>query len=111
MRKEHIIGGLVTFGIGLFLAYAYSVYVVEFIKGAIQPVTIILGLLALAAAIFHNNAFRKINYGVAAIFLIVGFYGLYDEYYAVMDLLYGIFPIALFAGGITAVVHGIQSVK
>jgi len=111
MRKEHIIGGLITFGIGLFLAYANSVYVVEFIKGTIQPVFIIIGLLALFAAIFNNNAFQKTNYSVAAILLIVGLYGLYDEYYAVMDLIYGVFPILLFAGGITAVVHGIQNVK
>nr|WCC90948.1 magnetosome protein MamI-2 [Desulfobacteraceae bacterium] len=111
MRKEHIIGGLVTFGIGLFLTFYNCVYVVEFIKGVIQPVFILIGLLALAAGIFNHNGFRKINYSIAAILLALGFYGFYDEYYAVMDFLYGIFPLCLFIGGIIAVIHGIRHVK
>ena len=111
MRKEHIIGGLITFSIGLFLAYMNNIYVVEFIKGSVQPLFIILGLFALAAAIFNHNEFRKINYGIAGVLLSVGLYGLYDEYYAVMDLIYGIFPIFLFIGGLIAVVTGIRSVR
>ncbi|MBF0451866.1 MAG: hypothetical protein HQK75_14270 [Candidatus Magnetomorum sp.] len=108
MRKSHIIGGVILFGTGLFLAYANSVYVVEVFKGAIQPITILIGLTAIAAAFFGKQAFKKMNYGVGTVCLLIGFYGLYDEYYAVMDFFYGLLPLFLFASGIIAIVHGIK---
>jgi len=80
MRKNHITGGLIVFGVGLFFAYANSVYVVEVFKGAIQPITILIGLTPIAAGIFGKDAFKKINYALGTVFLIIGFYGLYDEY-------------------------------
>ena len=108
MRKNHIIGGLIGFGLGVFLLYLYSPYVVEFIKGAFQPILILIGLLAMAAGIFGNKNFRKVNFIVAAIFLFLGLYGFYDEYYAVADLLNGLMPPLLIVVGLVSVVHGIK---
>lgn len=108
MRKNHIIGGLIIFGAGLFLSYYYSPYVVEVFKGAMQPLLIIIGLLALGAAILGNKAFRRMNFVVSAVFLLLGLYGLYDEYYAVMDFFYGLFPPLLIVAGLVSVVQGIK---
>ena len=108
MRTNHIIGGLILFSGGLFLLYYFSPYVVEFIKGAIQPTLIALGLVALAAAIFGNETFKKMNYIAAALFLLLGLYGLYDEYYAVMDFFSGAMPPLLVIAGLVSVLHGIR---
>lgn len=108
MRKNHIIGGVVSFSAGLFLLYLYGPYVVELIKGALQPVLILIGLAALAAGILGKRALRKTNFIAAALFLVLGLYGLYDEYYAVMDFLYGLMPPLLVAVGIVSIVHGIK---
>lgn len=111
LRKGHAISGCIIFGIGLFFCYVNSVYVVEFFKGLVQPLTILIGLTALAAAILGKKQFAKFNYGVAIVSLIVGSYGLYDEYYAVLDFFYGFMPLALLFGGIVAVVHGVKKLK
>ncbi len=108
MRKNHIIGGLIVFGVGLFLLYLYSPYVVELIKGAIQPILIVIGLVAMAAAILGNRDFKKMNTIVAAIFLFLGLYGLYDEYYAVMDFFDGLFPLLFIVVGLVSIFHGIK---
>ena len=108
MRKNHIIGGLSVFSAGLCLLYYYSTYVVEWFKGAIHPLLIIIGLLASGAAILGNESFRRMNLSVAAVFLLLGLYGLYDEYYAVMDWFYGLFPPLLIVAGVFSVVVGIK---
>ncbi|MBF0468011.1 MAG: hypothetical protein HQK61_03865 [Desulfamplus sp.] len=111
MRKGHIITGLIVFGSGLFLAYMNSAMVVEFIKGAIQPVTIFLGFVALGSALFGKKIYRTINSILAGLLLAVGFYGLYDEYYAVLDFFYGFFPIFLVCAGSISLVYGITKLK
>ncbi|NVM23462.1 MAG: hypothetical protein HWN68_16985 [Desulfobacterales bacterium] len=108
MRKNHIIGGLIVFGFGLFLFYLYSPYIVEFMKGVLQPILILIGLVALAAGIFGKKTFKKVNFIVAAIFLFLGLYGLYDEYYAVVDFFNGLIPPLLIVLGLVSVVHGIR---
>ena len=108
MRKNHIIGGLTTFSAGLFLLYFFSPYVVELIKGATQPTLVLIGLLAMAAALFGNKEFKKINMMVSAIFLVLGLYGLYDEYYAVVDFFYGLIPPLLVVAGLVSIFHGIK---
>ncbi|MBF0228347.1 MAG: hypothetical protein HQK63_01945 [Desulfamplus sp.] len=111
MRKAHIIAGLTIFALGLFLAYMNSAMVVEFIKGAIQPITIILGFVALASALLGKKAYRTINSVLAGLLLAVGFYGLYDEYYAVLDFFYGFFPIFFVCAGSVSLVYGIMKLK
>ncbi len=107
MRKNHIIGGSGVFTLGLILLFFFGPYTIEFLKGAVQPVFIAIGLIATAAVFMGNEDFRKVNIFVAVIFLFLGFYGLYDEYYAVVDLIYGIFPPLFIVTGLVAVIHGI----
>ncbi len=111
MRIGHIIGGLVVFSLGLFLAYLNSAVVVVFFKGAVQPATILLGFVALIAALLGRVEFRTINSILAGVFLIVGFYGLYDEYYAVLDFCYGFLPFFLLITGVVSLTYGIKKLK
>lgn len=111
MRKGHIITGLTIFSLGLFFAYLNSAVVVIFFKGAVQPLLIVIGLVALAAAIFTRKEFRTVNSILAGIFLFLGFYGLYDEYYAVLDFFSGFLPILLIIAGVASVVHGIKELN
>ncbi len=108
MRKGQIIGGLTVFGIGLFLLYLNSAIVAEFIKGIVQPIFILLGLLCLAAAIFAGNDFKKINAVAAVLFLAVGLYGLWDEYYAVLDFVSGFTPVFFIVCGTISLDYGIK---
>ncbi|VEN74099.1 Magnetosome protein MamI-2 [Candidatus Desulfarcum epimagneticum] len=110
-RPRHIIGGVVVFAAGLFLGLNNMLYVVEFIKGALQPVFIIMGLTA-AAAIFLNkeNSLRWLNAVIALVFLPLGVYGVYDEYYATMDFINGFLPILLVVVGLVALAHGIKQI-
>lgn len=109
MRKNHIIGGLIVFGMGLFSLYFYGPYVVELIKGAMQPVLILIGLLSMAAGFMGKKELKKMNFIVAAIFLLLGLYGLYEEYYAVMDFFNGLFPPLLVVVGLISIFHGIKN--
>ncbi|MBF0515212.1 MAG: hypothetical protein HQK81_14285 [Desulfovibrionaceae bacterium] len=111
MRLNHFIAGLLMFGMGLFLAFYYSPLVVEFIKGAIQPVAIVFGLLALLSVVFDRTPFKKTNIVIAVVFLLVGGYGLFaggDEYIATKDFCVGLFPIAMIVFGLLSVLHGIR---
>lgn len=106
MRKEHIIGGLIVFSVGLFFCYMNLVYVVQFLKGMLQPLFIVIGITASTAAVLGNRKLRSINVALGAIFLFLGIYGLYDEYYNVMDFFSGLLPPLLIVVGLTTVVHG-----
>ena len=108
MRRNHVIGGLILFSVGLFLLYLNSPYVVEVFKGALQPALIAVGLLAMAGAILGNKKFKRMNLIVAVICLLLGLYGLYDEYYAVMDFLEGMMPPLLVVAGLVSIFHGIK---
>jgi len=109
MRYKHIVGGLLLFGVGLFHAYMWSPLVVECFKGAVQPITIAIGLLALLCVLFDKTRHKKTNLVVAVVFLAVGGYGLYDEYIAVKDFIFGAGPIALVIFGLMAVAHGVKN--
>ncbi|MBF0103026.1 MAG: hypothetical protein HQK77_19180 [Desulfobacterales bacterium] len=111
MRWNHIIGGQIVFGLGLFLVYLNSVVVVEIFKGAIQPVIIILGIIAIMASVFGKKEFRKPNAVAGGVLLALGIYGLYDEYYAVVDFIYGFLPLFLVFIGLIGVTHGIKQLK
>lgn len=108
MRRNHIIGGLIVFSAGLFLLYFFSPYVVEVIKGALQPTLIAIGLTAIGAALLGDKTFKRMNLIAGVIFLLLGLYGLYDEYYAVMDFFYGLLPPLLLVAGFVCVFHGIK---
>ena len=104
--------GLTFFAVGLFLFFQNILYCVEFIKGGTQPILLIIGLAAAAAAVFPSNKTHRIfNILVAIIFLMVGAYGTYDEYYATMDFLNGLFPPLMVGAGFIALTHGIGRLK
>ena len=112
MRPKHIIGGLVVFALGLYLLLENILYSVEFIKGAAQPFLILIGLGAGATAIFRGGQTnRTANIIIAIICLLLGGYGIYDEYYATMDFFHGLFPPVLIAAGIICLVHGISGLN
>ena len=108
MRKNHIIAGLIVFGIGLFLAYLNSAIVAEFVKGMAQPVFILIGLFFLAATVFGKKEFIKFNAAPGVLFLCIGLYGLYDEYYATLDFFSGFLPVFLIVAGVISLVYGVK---
>ena len=81
---------------------------VELIKGAVNPILILVGLVAMAAAILGEKESKKMNIIVAVVFLFLGLYGLYEEYYAVMDFFHGLFPPLLIVAGLVSITHGIK---
>lgn len=97
-----------VFSLGLFLVYMNIAFVVQFFKGLLQPVFILIGATAAAAAFLSNPKFRNINLVVAVVFLGIGLYGLYDEYYTVVDFLHGLFPPLFIVGGLVCVIYGIK---
>ncbi|MBF0226396.1 MAG: hypothetical protein HQK76_13155 [Desulfobacterales bacterium] len=110
MRLNHIIGGQIIFGIGLFLVYLNSFIVFEIFKGVMQPITIFLGLVALSSAIFGKAELRKPNAIAAGALLVIGAYGVYDEFYAVLDFFNGFIPIFLILAGGVGVGYGIKKI-
>lgn len=112
MRPIHVMGGLVLFGAGVFLFYTNILYVVEFIKGGTQPLLIIIGLAAAAAAIFRPAQIaRTKSVTVAVVALGIGAFGVYDEFYVTIDFLHGMLPVFLLVAGLLTVIHGIDELK
>lgn len=111
MRYGHFFSGILGFSLGLFFTYMNSPLVVEFIKGALQPVTVILGLLVLLSVVFNKTKHKKINLAAAVVLLALGAYGVYDEYLAVKDLFFGAGPILLICLGCLAVANGIKAMS
>jgi len=111
MRYHHILGGALAFGVGLFLAYLWSPMVVMTLKGVIQLGITVVGLLALLSVVFDKTRHKIINLTVAVALLSVSAYGAFtgsDEYFALVDLIFGAGPIFLVVFGLVAVVHGIR---
>lgn len=111
MRKGHIAAGLIIFSLGLFFTYLNSVLVVGLIKGALQPLFILIGLVFLSAAFFAKKEYRTVNSILASIFLLIGLYGIFaggDEYYATLDFFNGFLPILLIGAGAASLIHGIK---
>lgn len=108
MRKGHIVGGLVAFIIGSVLTFLYRAHVMEWLKGAIQPIFILIGLTALSSVIFGRTALKKTNLILGAVFLVVGLYGFYEEYHAVKDFISGLMPPFLIILGLISLAYGIR---
>jgi hypothetical protein len=111
MRVKHIIGGLVVFSVGLFLCYLNSALVVEFIKGALQPILILVAIWAAAGSMFGNTRLKTVTGIIAALCFLIGIYGLYDEYYTVLDFFTGLLPLLLILGGVVSVTYGIKMLR
>ena len=108
IRWMHVTLGQLSFGLGLWIFYTQYFYVIDFLKGFIQPVTIILGLVSLGSGIRFPE-FRVFKMIGGLLLLGVGGYGFYDEYYATMDFFTGCFPVVFIIAGIVTVISGILS--
>ncbi len=111
MRIIHIVSGLIAFGVGLFLTFLYSPLVVGVFKGAVQPIALLFGLLAVLSVIFDRTTHKKINLVAGVILLTVGGYGVYDEWIATKDFCVGAAPVLMIGFGLLAVVHGVKNHK
>lgn len=107
MRFWPILGGAAALGVGLFGIYDEYFVVVEFIKGVLQPLLALLGLIAILAGILSAKLkVGQISLGV--ILLGVGIYGFFDEYYAVLDFFKGSVPLFMLMIGMISVVAGVK---
>jgi MHS family proline/betaine transporter-like MFS transporter len=108
MRRRHIIGGLIIFCTGLLLLYRNSAVVLEVFKGSVQTILLLLGFAVLVVAVFGKKHLRTINYAASGALLGIVIYGLYDEYYAVIDFLSGVVPLLLIITGMVCIAHGFK---
>jgi UDP-N-acetylmuramyl pentapeptide phosphotransferase/UDP-N-acetylglucosamine-1-phosphate transferase len=117
MRTRHIIAGTVALGLGLAGIYDEYFVVVEFLKGIAQPLTALVGIIAVISGISRRKGpDRRLGSGTihivfGLVLLGVAVYGFYDEYYAVMDFLKGSLPIVLIGVGTVAVFSGINRLR
>lgn len=96
-----------SLGLGIYGLYDEYFTVVEFFKGAVQPLLSFVGLIAIMSGIF--GAKRKVGQVVLGLILLgVGIYGFFDEYYATLDFFKGSVPVALLVAGTVSVVAGVK---
>lgn len=110
MRIWHTIGGTIAVGLGVYGIYDEYFVVIEFLKGVIQPVLFLFGLLAILAGILTN----RIKYGQIVLGLGLtglGVYGFFDEYYATLDFFKGSMPPLLLILGMVSVVGGVRQLE
>jgi len=110
MRPVHIIGGAIAFGLGLIGVYDEHFVVVEFLKGLLQPLTAVIGLVAVIAGMARlRPSVGHIVFGLMMLCLAI--YGFYDEYYAVLDFFKGATPLVMVGLGSIAVVSGVNRLR
>ena len=116
MRARHILAGTTALGLGLAGIYDEYFVVIEFIKGISQPLTALLGLIAVIAGMSRrigpkSVASQAAQMAFGLVLLAVAVYGFYDNYYAVMDFLKGCVPVVLIGIGTIAVLSGINRLR
>jgi len=112
MRPNHIVAGTLVFCAGLFFTLKNSLYVLEFIKGGLHPLFLLIGLTAAVAAFLGGSrSVRGLNISLAVIFTALGGFGLYDEFYTTMDFIHGFLPLFLIVAGLFSFIHGITNLK
>ena len=100
MRYRHITGGAAAFCAGTYLVFLNPLVVGEFLKSAGLLVALLLGVVALFAAA------KSQSYGIfylvcSGLFLIICLYGIFLEYYLIVDFLSGLYPIiCIILGGL-----------
>lgn len=110
MRPWHILGGAVALGLGIWGLNDEYFVVVEFLKGAIQPLLALGGLVAILAGLLsYRLRIGHVAFGV--VLLGLGIYGFYDEYFATLDFFKGAVPPALLLVGMVSVVAGVKHLE
>ncbi|MBF0314620.1 MAG: hypothetical protein HQK50_09705 [Oligoflexia bacterium] len=112
-KNFHLILGLTFLFIGLYGVYDEIYNVVDFIKGIVQPITLAVGgfLLFLGMQRGEAGAIKNALLGAGTLILVVGFYGLYDEWYAFSDMMLGVLPLLCIAFGGLSLIAGINKLK
>jgi len=110
MSPLHIIGGALALGLGVFGIYDEYFVVVEFLKGALQPILWLAGLLIIMSGLLSGKT-KPVVIAIGLLLLGVGIYGFFDEYYATLDFFKGAVPIGLLLIGSVAVVSGVRHLK
>ncbi len=110
MRTAHIVGGATALGLGVLGVYDEYFLVVEFLKGAIQPLTAIVGLIAVVSGMARFRPSTPHIVG-GLVLLAVSIYGFYDEYYAVLDFVKGALPLGMVGAGSVAVLSGVNRLR
>ncbi len=110
MRTAHVVGGAAALGLGVLGIYDEYFLVVEFLKGMLQPLLAVVGLIAVVAgtARFRPSASHIVS---GLVLLAVAVYGFYDEYYAVLDFVKGALPLGMVGAGSVAVLSGVQRLR
>lgn len=107
MRIGHVVGGVAALGLGLYGVYDEYFVTVEFLKGMLQPLLSLAGLVAILAGLL-NYKLKLPHVAVGLVLLGLGIYGFYDEYFAVLDFFKGAVPLALLGIGMVSVVSGVR---
>ncbi|MBF0299456.1 MAG: hypothetical protein HQK51_12095 [Oligoflexia bacterium] len=113
-RRFHLFFGLILLFLGIYGAYDEIFNVVDFIKGAMQPATLLAGAFILFLGLKRKDdggITKNALMGTGAVILLVGFYGLYDEWYSFIDMVMGAFPLACIAFGTLSLIVGINKLK
>lgn len=110
MKIGHIIAGVIAVSLGIYGVFDEYFVVVEFIKGSIQPLLFLAGVLGILAGILTNK-FKTSLVVFGLLFTGLGVYGFMDEYYATLDFFKGAIPPFLLVLGMVAVVGGIRQLE
>jgi hypothetical protein len=110
VRAWHILAGSTAIALGTWGMYDEYFVVLEFIKGSLQPVLALGGLVAILAGLLtHRPKIGQVILGL--VLLGLGIYGFYDEYFAVLDFFKGVVPLLLLMAGTVSVVAGVKHLK
>ena len=97
-------------GLGILGVYDEYFTVIEFLKGFLQPLFALVGIVAIMAGLLTTRL--KWGHVVLGVVLLgLGIFGFFDEYYAVLDFLKGSVPLLLLLAGMVSVVAGVKQLN
>jgi UDP-N-acetylmuramyl pentapeptide phosphotransferase/UDP-N-acetylglucosamine-1-phosphate transferase len=106
----HVVCGVIALTLGLYGIYDEYFAVVEFIKGFIQPLLSVIGLVMIMAGLLTYKP-KLPHVAIGLVLLGIGIYGFFDEYYATLDFFKGAIPPILLLFGMVSVVAGIKKLE
>ncbi|MBF0106077.1 MAG: hypothetical protein HQM16_12210 [Deltaproteobacteria bacterium] len=109
-RKFHLVFGIIMLALGLYGIYDESMNTVDCLIGIIQPLMVVAGLVVIFVGIYKSEH-KKPLVAIGVALFIVGLYGLYDEWYTIVDFVLGLYPPLIIIGGAFALVVGVRKLK